>query len=229
VGGVTCLYRGLTDGSFAAHLEALGNSTDFAAGVLTSWLLADVDFMMGAVMCTTKKHLAEIGGFESLVDYFCDDFELGNRIAAKGHRVEISRFPVSIVYPAQTFAQTFRHQLRWNLSIRYSRPLGHFGLIFAQGLPWAVLAALIAPSRWIAVGYLAAYVACRLLMAVSVGWKGMRDPLVLKRDWMLVPRDVFAFIVWLVSFFPQKIHWRDREFYVREKRLVAVPARPADS
>ena len=56
--------------------------------------------MLGAVMATTKKHLAEIGGFESLVDYFCDDYELGNRIAARGHRVELSRFPVAIVYPA---------------------------------------------------------------------------------------------------------------------------------
>src|SRR5271163_2063456 len=34
VGAVTCLYRGLTDGSLAANLEAIGNSTDFAAGVL---------------------------------------------------------------------------------------------------------------------------------------------------------------------------------------------------
>ena len=92
VGGVTCLYRGLTDGSFAADLEALGNSTDFAPGVLVAWLFGDVDFMLGAVMATTKKHLAEIGGFESLVDYFCDDYELGNRIAARGHRVELSAF-----------------------------------------------------------------------------------------------------------------------------------------
>ena len=38
VGGVTCLYRGLTDGSFAADLEALGNSADFAPGVLVAWL-----------------------------------------------------------------------------------------------------------------------------------------------------------------------------------------------
>ena len=84
VGGVTCLYRGITDGSFAADIEAIGNSADFAPGVLVAWLLGDMNFMLGAVMATTKKHLAEIGGFESLVDYFCDDYELGNRIAARG-------------------------------------------------------------------------------------------------------------------------------------------------
>jgi hypothetical protein len=29
--------------------------------------------------------------------------------------------------------------------------------------------------------------------------------------------------VWLVSFSPQRIHWRDRQFYVQNKRLVAIP------
>ncbi len=57
VGGVTCLYRGLTDGGFAADLEALGNSADFAPGVLVACYLGELDFMLGAVMATTKKHL----------------------------------------------------------------------------------------------------------------------------------------------------------------------------
>jgi len=47
VGGVTCLYRGLTDGGFAADLEALGNSADFAPGVLVARLFGDLDFMLG--------------------------------------------------------------------------------------------------------------------------------------------------------------------------------------
>src|ERR1700747_976171 len=82
IGAVTCLYRGLTDGSLAANLEAIGNSTYFTAGVLMAWTLGDVDFTLGATMATTKTRLAEIGGFESLVDHFSDDYELGNRIAA---------------------------------------------------------------------------------------------------------------------------------------------------
>jgi ceramide glucosyltransferase len=225
IGGITCLYRGLTDGSFAADLEALGNSTDFAPGVLVARLFGGLDFMLGAVMGTTKKHLAEIGGFESLADYFCDDYELGNRIAARGHRVELSKCPVSIVYPQETWADAFRHQLRWNLSIRYSRPWGHRGLIFSQGLPWALLAAAIAPSAAVAAGYIAAYVVLRSSVALVVGAWGMQDSLAWRRLWLLPLRDAFAFIVWVASFFPQRIHWRDREFYVREKRLVPVSPR----
>jgi ceramide glucosyltransferase len=223
VGGGTCLYRGLTDGSFAADLEAMGNSTDFAAGVLVNWLGGKIDFMLGAVMATTKKNLAEIGGFEALVDYFCDDFELGNRIARKGHRIEVSTFPVSIVYARETFAEAFRHQVRWNLSIRYSRPAGHLGLIFTQGLPWTILAAILAPSVAIALAYITAYIVLRSDMARTVGVWGMQDRALRAKLALLPVRDAFAFVVWLASFFPQRIHWRGKEFYIRERRLVAVP------
>jgi ceramide glucosyltransferase len=221
VGGVTCLYRGLTDGGFAADLEALGNSADFAPGVLVARLFGGLDFMLGAVMATTKKHLAEIGGFESLADYFCDDYELGNRIAARGYRVELSRFTVDIVYPRETIADAFRHQLRWNLSIRYSRPWGHLGLIFSNALSWAALVGALVTWRVAAV-YLAIAMFFRVMMAIFVGLRGMRDRLVRRELWMLPLRDAFAFVVWLASFFPQRIHWRDRQFRVRDKRLVPV-------
>jgi ceramide glucosyltransferase len=223
VGGVACLYRGLTDGTFAASLEAMGNSTDFAPGVLVNWLGGKIDFMLGAVMATTKKNLVEIGGFEALVDYLCDDFELGNRIARKGYRIELSAFPVSIVYPRETFAEAFRHQVRWNLSIRYSRPAGHIGLIFTQGLPWTILAAILAPSAAIALAYVAAYVVLRSEMARVVGEWGMQDRELRTKLALLPMRDAFAFGVWLASFFPQRIHWRGKEFYIRDRRLVAVP------
>jgi ceramide glucosyltransferase len=225
VGGVTCLYRGLTDGSLAADLEAVGNSTDFAAGVLVAWLLGNVDFMLGAVMATTKKHLAEIGGFESLVDYFADDYELGNRIAARGHRIELSTFPVSVVYPRETLGDAFRHQLRWNLSIRYSRPWGHLGLIFTQGLAWALLGCALAPSELSSFVYIAAFILLDGEMIRAIGIYGMKDISLRKKHWALTLRGEFAFIVWVTSFFPQRIRWREQMFRVRNKRLVAVEPR----
>lgn len=224
VGGVTCLYRGLTDGSFAAEIEAIGNSADFAPGVLAAWLLngKKLDFMLGAVMATTKRHLASIGGFESIADYFCDDYELGNRLAANGFQVELSITPVSIVYPHENVISAFRHQLRWNLSIRFSRPWGHAGLIFSQGLFWTVLGTCLAPG-WYAYIYPTAYALFRTDAALSVGARGMRDQLIRRKGWLLVVRDAFSFFVWIASFFPRRIHWRDREFIVREKKLIAVP------
>ena len=228
VGAVTCLYRGLTDpagNSLAANLEALGNSTDFAAGVLVAARISGIDFALGATMATTKKHLAEIGGFESMADHFSDDYEFGNRIARRGYRVELSRFPVSVVYPHETLLQAFRHQTRWNTSIKVSRRSGHLGLIFTQGLPWTILAAAVAPYGWLAGAYACAYVVLRAWMAWAVGVTGMRDDLVRRKFWMLPLRDAFAFAAWLASFFPQRIHWRGQQFYVRNRRLVPVSPR----
>lgn len=221
VGGVTCLYRGLTDGSFAAEIEAIGNSTDFAPGVAVAWLLngEKLDFMLGAVMATTKQHLAAIDGFESFADYFCDDYELGNRLAAKGFRVELSAIPVSIVYPHQNLAAAFRHQLRWNLSVRFSRPWGHAGLFFSQGLFWTILGTCLAPG-WYALVYPTAYALFRTDAALSVGARGMGDQLIRRKGWLLVIRDAFSFLVWVASFFPRRIHWRDRQFIVRDKKLI---------
>jgi len=225
IGGVTCLYRGITDGSLAADLEAVANSTDFAAGVLVAWLFGPVNFMLGAVMATTKKHLAEIGGFESLVDYFSDDYELGNRIAARGYRIELSTFPVSIVYPHETFGDAFRHQLRWNLSIRYSRPWGHLGLIFTQGFAWSLVGCLLAPSELSSFAFPAAFVLLGGEMIRAIGIYGMKDNSLRKKYWALTLRGAFAFVVWLASFFPQRIRWRGQEFRVRDKRLIPVEQR----
>lgn len=220
VGAVTCLYRGITDGSLVSEMEALGNTSDFDAGVLSAWQLGGVDFTLGATMATTKARLAQIGGFESLVDHFSDDYELGHRIAALGYRVEVTTFPVFTVFPTQTLAQCFRHQVRWTLTMKHSQPWGHFSLIFTHGLPWTILAAAIAPSAGIAAFYIVGYVAFRSLMAWTVGVWGVHDP-ILRRKFYLVPlRDAFAFTVWLTSFFKRRIEWRGAEYYIVDKRLV---------
>ena len=224
VGAVTCLYRGLTHGPLASELEALGNTSDFHAGVLTARQLGSVDFALGATMATTRERLAQIGGFQALVDHFSDDYELGHRIAGRGYRVELSSYVVSTVYPRQSLRQSFAHQVRWTLTMRVARPWGHFGLVLTHGLPWAILAAAVAPSAAVAAAYIVAYLVLRSAMAWTVGVWSLRDPLLRRRMWMLPLRDAFGFVVWLASFFKRRIEWRGSEFYVRDKRLV--PAEP---
>lgn len=222
IGGVTCLYRGITDGSFGSDLTALGNSTDFVEGVLVAWLFGGIKFMLGAVMATTKSRLSEIGGFEALADHFSDDYELGSRISVAGHPIELSPSPVSIVYPRQSLRDAFRQQVRWNLSVRFSRPWGHFGLIFTQGLAWTILAVCLTRTWTGACGYIVAYEALTTAAALTVGTRGMKDPLVRRKPRMLPIREGFAFIAWVISFLPQRIHWREQQFYVRDRKLVPV-------
>src|SRR6202042_520767 len=156
---------------------------------------------LGATMAVRKTVLAEIGGVEAVGDYFFDDYELGNRIAAKGHRVALIPHTVAIVYPQQTMRDAFRHQLRWNLSIRFSRPLGHLGLLFTQSLALALVAAILSPTKGRAAAFIGTFVVLRFPVAWAVGIDGMRDDLVGRNLWMLPLRDAFAFVVWVASFF----------------------------
>ena len=221
VGAVTCFYLSLPD-NFWAELEALGASSDFFPGVLVARELEGIRFALGAAIALPRARLAEIGGFEALADYYADDYELGRRIADSGYRVELARTTVWTAYPARDFSSYFAHQLRGALVVRHARPSGHFGLLFTQGLPWAIAVVALAASAGGAIVYVSAYLALRLAVAWSVGVVGLDDA-ILRRKWWLIPlRDVLAFLVWVASFFRNRITWRDRQFLVRGGRLVPL-------
>jgi ceramide glucosyltransferase len=222
VGAVTCLYRGIAGRSFGSVLEALGNTSDFAAGVLVAWLFRSVNFALGATMATTKQRIAEIGGFEDLADHFTDDHELGNRIAARGYRVEIASLPVDTVYPETSMKEYFRHQLRWSLAIRHAAPAGYVGRIFVHAIFWMLVGIAAAPSLKIAGAYVAAYVILRPLMAWTVGVWGLRDPLLRKNLWRLPVHDACAFVVFVASFLTRRVEWRGSFYHIRGKELIPV-------
>src|SRR5215471_6963790 len=101
VGLVTCLYRGIAANTLGSRLEAIGIATDFAPGVLSARLLeGGLRFALGSTMAFRRSDLAAIGGFEVLLDYLADDYELGRRIAAEGKRIELSDVTVDTFLPA---------------------------------------------------------------------------------------------------------------------------------
>ena len=169
VAGVTALYRGRDNLQFVAAMDCVGSSAAFCAAALVAREIEGLKFMMGSTMATTKIRLAEIGGFEAMVDLHSDDYELGRRIAARGHRIELLPEPVWMAFPSQTLGAYLRHELRWAIGIRNIRPGGHFGMLFTHGLPWAIAAACVAPSIAVAATYLAAYFVLRFAMAWTVG------------------------------------------------------------
>jgi len=222
VGAVTCLYTGSSDGRLTDDLEALGIAADFAPGVLAAWKLEGVRFALGATMATNRQRLEEIGGFEALVDVLADDFQLGHRIAALGYRVALAPYVVSSECATETLRDYVQHQLRWAITVRHSRPWGYGGLLLTQGLPWAVAAALLAPTSTVASSYIGGYLTLRTLMAWSVATWVLGDVRVLKRWWLLPVRDALAFAVWVAGLFANRILWRGRGFVVRDGRLIPV-------
>jgi ceramide glucosyltransferase len=222
VGCVTAFFRSLTDGGFAADIDAVGVPTDAAASTLVARQLGGIDFALGWTMATTKERLAEIGGFESMVNHHSDDFTLGNEIAKRGFRVELMRKPVWMVFPKEKLRDFLSHELRWSIMLRSIRPAGYLALAMTFGFPWAVLVALVVPSSAVAALYFLAYLVLRLAVAWTIGVWGLADPVVRKKLWLVPVRDALNFCVYVASFFSSTVHWRGSTYTVQGGSLVPV-------
>ena len=220
VGMTTTLYRGLAGNTLGSKLEALGLSTDFTGGVLVARAMeGGIRFGLGATIATTKTVLREIGGLEPLVDYLGDDYELGARAAAAGHRIELADTIVETALPHYSFGELWLHQMRWARNIKDRRPAQYFGLIATFGLVWAALAVLYDPFAWWTWLILAITTATRFTSAVIVGRGVLEDPRVMRDLWLLPLRDFIALLVWIASYAGNEVEWRGLRFRLRKGKL----------
>src|SRR5262249_34901720 len=171
-------------------------------------------------MAFRREDLQAMGGFESIVDYLADDYELGKRIAELGREVVISDELVDTFLPAYTFRQFIDHQLRWARGVRAARPGGYLGLLFTFGWQWALLAVLISQGASWSWALLAFALGLRGLVAWEVGWRVLKDRQVLRLFPKLLLRDVIAAFVWLASFASNTVTWRGDRFHVKGGKLL---------
>ena len=224
VGVVTAFFRGLTEGGFAADVDAVGVPTDSSASTLVAQKLGAIDFALGWTMAITKERLAEIGGFEVMINHHSDDFTLGNEVAKKGYRVELMRKAVWMVFPNETLRQFLKHELRWSIMLRNIRPAGYASLFMTFGLAWTVLVALIVPTWKIAAAYALLYLALRLAVAWLIGVSIIDDPVVRRKLWLVPVRDALNLCVYLASFFSNTVQWRGLPYRVKGSSLIPPDA-----
>jgi ceramide glucosyltransferase len=224
VGVASCFYRAIAQNSFWAELEAVGTASDFFAGALVAEWKEGITFALGASVGTTKTWLAKIGGYEAIANLLADDYELGNRVHQAGGKVLLCREPVWTMYPAQGVKGFWDHQVRWARTVRLCRPASFIGLLFTHGLPWALLAAAVAPSASIAAAYLLAYVVLRSIMAWVVGIWGIHDDVLRRRFWLIPVRDLLNFAVWLAGFASNRVTWGGLEYVMKDGKMMEVSA-----
>jgi ceramide glucosyltransferase len=222
VGAVTSFYRGIAQNNLFAELEAVGAASDFFAGVLMASWTEGVKFTLGASVVTTKTWVQKIGGFEAIAAFLADDYEIGRRVTQSGGRVVLSHETVSTMYPAQTAQGFWQHQLRWARTVRLCRPASYAALLFTQGLPWAIAASLLAPTRGIAASYLLAYLVLRLAMAWLVGVPVVGDEVLRRRLWLVPLWDAIHFVVWAASFASNHVVWGNVEYVIDRGRMKPV-------
>ena len=226
VGMVTCLYRGVAAPTVGSRLESLGIATDFCAGVLAARQLeGEIRFGLGSTLTFRRADLERIGGFEAILDYLADDYELGKRIADLGLKVALSDAVVETHLPAYDLRGFVSHQLRWARGVRDSRPGGYFGLVSTYGVFWSCLMLIFsrgAAWAWVLFGIA---LLLRLAVALVVGRLVLNDRRLLRDLWLLPLRDFIAVGVWIASFAGHTVNWRGDRFTLKDGRLIRVGAR----
>jgi ceramide glucosyltransferase len=216
VGLVTCLYRGTQAETLTAKLEAQYVATTFLPGVLVGRNYLHMRFALGASNALRREQLRQIGGFEALADYLADDYQLGARVAATGHRVHLSDYMAQSILGPTTFREQWNREMRWAKCLRVSRPLEYPALLlFTLPTPMALLTAATMGFSPLGMGLVGGSMALRWL----VGWhisRRTRDDLY-RSSWYLLPlRDVLTSVILCAASVGRQVTWRGRRFALRK-------------
>ena len=222
VGAVTCLYVPTEENSWVQRLQDVGMLSDFYPGILVAKQLEGIKFALGPTIATTRTRLQAFGGYAAIENRPADDLLVGRLIAEQGYEIELLHYPISTVPDYQSLKELIHKRLRWLTVMRHMRPWGHIGMIFTLGLPWALLAVAVHPTREVVAAYLGGYLLFRAALTALIGVWGLKQ----RGVWanlLLVPAwDAFATLVWLVSFTRKTIRWRGQDYLIKDGELVPV-------
>lgn len=245
VGVVTCLYRGdASQGGFWSRIEAAAMSIEMTAGVLVAEMLEGMKFALGPTMAVRRTHLEEIGGFLPMGNYCADDFLLGNRVAAEGHRVILSSHAIDHVVLHESFWPSMQHQARWMKSTRFSRPKGHLGTALSFSAPFGILTAVAAWFLgepywpWVALSALVWSVGSRMILAAAISQAVLHENSPAQSVLLYPVRDFLGIFFWIASYENATILWRNEKYLLENggrmrrvsQNIVVKPAlRPPQS
>jgi ceramide glucosyltransferase len=169
-------------------------------------------------MVFRAKQIQQIGGFEAVEDYIADDYQLGKRVAGLGFKIELVKTVVETDLGGESWAEVWRHQLRWSRTIRVSRPGGYFGYAVTHATLWAIVA--LAAGAWPAA--LTAF-AVRMAAGVLTSAAVLGERQILSDFWLIPARDLWGFAVWAGGLWGNTVKWRDKVLRVsRDGKITPV-------
>ncbi|MEO5804471.1 MAG: glycosyltransferase [Verrucomicrobiota bacterium] len=229
IGLVNCFYRLANPSTTAMQWEAIAINADFWSQVLQSQTLKPLDFALGAAMATRREQLKQIGGFESLVDFLADDYQLGNKIARTGKQIVLSPVVVECWESPMNWKRVWSHQLRWARTIRVCQPVPFFFSILSNATLWPLLwtATLLAEHHRIWFVPISILLPIRIQAALK-----MQEWLTLNMRhytyfWFVPIKDLLNAFIWALAFVGNRIEWRGEKFRVLpggRLKIVAVSA-----
>jgi ceramide glucosyltransferase len=225
VGLVTCLYRGVSGGSFWSSLEAVGMSIEMSSGVLVAEMLEGMKFALGPTMVVRRECLDAAGGFRVLGPYHADDFMLGSLIAGGGHRVVLSTHTIDHHVLNLSLIASVLHQIRWMKSTRFSRPKGQLGTALTFSMPYG----LVALNRPLLGGLLLLWSwASRVALSALVGSLVVAEPRRLRTMLLYPLRDLLGFGYWAASYVSNQVRWRGQVYNLLQDGFMRHDSDPGE-
>ncbi|MDB6026520.1 MAG: hypothetical protein JWM68_2743 [Verrucomicrobiales bacterium] len=219
VGLVNCFYRFANPTTLAMRWEAIAVNADFWSQVLQSQTLKPIDFALGAVMSVSRSPLKAVGGFETLVEYLADDYQLGNRIAKSGKKIVLCPVVVECWETPRGWGPIWIHQLRWARTIRICQPVPFFFSILSNATLWpllffiSLLCTTSVPAKFLVVPLLLS-LPVRMFSALKLEEKLTRNESHYLYAWMIPVKDLLNAVIWACAFFGNTVEWRGERFKV---------------
>ena len=221
IGLVTCLYRGEPAvAGLWARLAGLGIDWQFLPNAAFGEALGKAQGCYGATIALRAETLARLGGFAAVKDLLADDHALGVAVRRLGLRVVVAPvLPRHLMEEASPGA-LWRHELRWQRTLRLLNLPGYCGLGLTFPLVWGALAAALLPGGWAVLGLAAAARLAQVIMVDRTLGHGLSPP----RLVLLPLRDALGFLIWAAGLARGSVEWRGQRFRMRADGSM-VPVR----
>jgi ceramide glucosyltransferase len=218
VGLVHCLYRGRPACGVWSELAALDIDARFAASVAVGEALG-AHPCLGPTMALRADVLEKAGGLAMLADQLADDFVLGAAVRAQGLAIASPPMLIDHVFPERSLRDLLVHELRWARTVRLIQPAGYLGSVITHILPLALIGAALTGFSVLGLEELLALLAFRLIQArVLCRIMGSHRT----RLWLIPPRDMLSFLVFIGAFTGSRVEWRGARLKVASDGAMAA-------
>ena len=217
VGAVSCLYVGEDDGRLWSKLSAMVIDYQFLPSAVLGKAMGMANPCFGSTIAIQAEVLERIGGFLAFADHLADDYEIGRAVRKLGLAVDIPPMVVLHHSPESSGRELVSHELRWARTVRQIDAAGHAGSVVTHPLPLALIAAVLfgfSPFSLVIVAFaLAVRLWSKILIDRASGTRA-------GSWWLIPPRDVLSFGVFVSSFFVDTVRWQGRLFRVGDGGVI---------
>ena len=211
IGAVSPPYLGEPVAGLWSRVAAMSFHYGFLPSAILAKSLGLAEPCFGPTIALTRGVLNEIGGIAAFAEFLAEDFEIGRAVRARGYGIAIPAMTITTLCSEAGPEAVFRHELRWARTIRRIAGAGHVGSVVTHPFALSLIGAALLGGQPAAIGLIFAIlgvrIACKLRIDAVTGAES--GPW-----WLLPPRDVLSFVVFVASFSGDTVEWQGQRYYV---------------